>query len=164
MAKVIYPLQQVLEVKERRVSEAEKVVKEKKEALETEQKKLEERETERDKVKSHYNDKLAQLRQILDEGTTSPKIQQTKAYIKIVAEKLVVEEKKVSDQKEQVKTAQKNLDQAVENLRLKRQEVDKLLIHKKDWQKMMDKEMQIIEGNEQDEMGFIIHLTNTRKK
>ncbi len=164
MAKPIYPLEQVLEVKQRRVSDAEKIVVEKKEALQKEEKKLADIEAERDKVKNHYQDKLTQFRVMLDGGTTSPKIQQTKAYIKIVAEKLVVEEKKVKDQKEQVKTAQKNLDQAIEHLRIKRQEVDKLLIHKKDWQKMIQKELDIIEGNEQDEMGFLVHLSNTRKK
>lgn len=163
MSKIIYPLKQVLEVKERRVDEAEKVVKEKQEALKKEETKLAECEAARDKVKSHYQDKLQQFRQMLDEGTTSPKIQQTKAYIKIVEEKLKVEEKKVKDQQEQVKIAKKNLDQAIEHLRIKRQEVDKLLIHKKDWERMMRKELEIIEGREQDELGFLTHLSNSRK-
>lgn len=163
MKKEVYPLAQVLEVKQRRVEEAEKVVKEKQLALKKEEEKLAEREAERDKVKQHYQDKLTQLRQILDEGTTSPKIQQMKDYLKVVDEKLKVEEKKVKDQQEQVKAAQKNLDQAMEQLRIKRQEVDKLLIHQKDWERTMRRELEIEEGREQDELGFLVHLSNARK-
>jgi len=161
---IIYPLKQVLEVKQRRVEDAEKVVKEKKLALEKEQKKLEEREAERDKIKKHQIDKLTQLRETMDHETTSPKIQQMKVYLKIVDEKLKVEEKKVKDQKEQVILAEKNLEQAKQELRIKRQEVDKLVMHQKDWEKEMRRELALIEGREQDEIGSIIHLTRHRKK
>lgn len=161
---IVYPLKQVIEVKQRRVTEAEKVVLEKKQALEKEQEKLAQREAERDKVKTHKVDKLKQLRNTLDEGTTSPKIQQMKAYLKVVDEKLKIEEKKVKDQQEQVKIAEKNLEQAQEELRKKRQEVDKLLTHKKDWEKETRKELEIIEGREQDELGSIIYVSHHHKK
>lgn len=163
MSKIVYPLKQVIDVKQKRVDEAEKVVREKQLALEKEKEKLAQREAERDKVKKHHKDKLDQLRETIDEGTTSPKIIQMKAYIKVVDEKLVIEEKKVKDQQEQVNLAQKNLDQAKEELRIKRQEVDKLLSHKKDWEKEMRKELEIIEGREQDELGSIIYVSNHRR-
>lgn len=163
MKKAIYPLAEVLEVKQRRVEEAEKVVKEKQLALQKEEQKLADYEAEKKKVKDHYQDKLTKLRQILDEGTTSPTIQQSKAYLKVVDEKLKIEEKKVKDQTEQVRIAQKNLDEAIEQLRLKRQEVDKLLIHRQDWERMIRKELEIMEGREQDELGFLVHLSNSRK-
>lgn len=161
--KIIYPLKQVIEVKQKRVEDAEKVVKEKQMALDKEKQKLAEREAERDKVKEHKQDKLKQLRDTMDQGTTSPKIQQMKAYLKIVEEKLKVEEKKVKDQKEQVVIAEKNLEQAKLDLQRKRQEVDKLLTHQKDWIKEMRKEQEIIEGREQDELGSIIHTVHQRK-
>lgn len=157
--KAAYPLKQVIEVKQRRVEDAEKVVLEKRQALEKEKEKLAQREAERDKVKHHKQDKLQQLRDTLDHGTTSPKVQQMKAYLKVVEEKLRVEEKKVADQKEQVKVAEKNLEQAQEDLRKKRQEVDKLLTHQKDWEKEMRKELDIIEGREQDELGSVIYIS-----
>lgn len=160
---IVYPLKQIIEVKQKRVEDAEKIVKEKQAALEAEQEKLRQREAERDKVKKHYQDKLNQLREILDSETTSPKILQMKVYIKIVDEKLKIEEKKVKDQQEQVNAAQKNLDQAKENLRIKRQEVDKLLSHKKDWEKEKRKELEIIEGREQDELGSMIYTTHKRR-
>lgn len=162
--KTIYPLLQILEVKQKRVEDAEKVVKEKQELLDKEKEKLAEREKERDKVKTHKHDKLEQLRATLDEGTTSPKIQQMKQYLKVVDEKLVVEEKKVKDQQTQVETANKNLEQAKEDLRVKRQEVDKLQFHRKDWEKEMKKALEILEGREEDELGSVIHSSNLRKK
>lgn len=162
--KNVYPLKQIIEVKQKRVEDAEKVVKDKLLLLEKEQQKLAEREAERDKVKTHQQDKLQQLRDTMDAGSTSPKLQQMKVYLKIVDEKLKVEEKKVSDQKEQVTIAEKNLEQAKQDLAHKRQEVDKLMTHKKDWEKEMKKALEIIEGREQDELGAIIHSSQQRKK
>jgi hypothetical protein len=163
MAAIEYPLKQIIEVKQRRVEEAEKVVREKQVALEKEQEKLAQRQAERDKVKNHQLEKLTQLRFTLDHEMTSPKVQQMKVYLKVVEEKLKVEEKKVKDQQDQVTLAEKNLEAAKENLRVKRQEVDKLLNHKKDWEKEMNKEQQIIEGREQDELGSVIYVSNKRR-
>lgn len=163
MAKAIYPLAQIIDVKKRRVDEAEKVVLEKRKALESELEKLKEREKQRDEVKEHKKAKIKQMRDEMDGGTTSDKILQMKAYLKVVEEKLRVEEKKVVDQKAQVKTAEQNLENAITELKRKRQEVDKLLTHKKDWVAEMRKEEEVIEGREQDEIGSVVYLTNRRK-
>lgn len=164
MAKQVYPLAEVLQVKKRRVENAEQVVKEKKILLEKEQEKLRQREAEREKVKNHYNAKLFQMREEMDMGTTSPKIQQMKVYLKIVKENLVVEDKKVKDQEAQVETAKKNLELAKEDLNRKRQEVEKFETHKVDWKKEMQKEMEILEGREMDELGTVIFIGNTKKR
>jgi flagellar biosynthesis chaperone FliJ len=161
---IAYPLKEIIEVKQKRVEDAEAVVKEKLLALEKEQQILAQKEAERDKAVKHYNDKLKQMRDELDHGTTSPKIQQMKAYLKVAKERMAAEEKKVSDQKKQVEIAEKNLEIAKDDLRLKRQEVDKLLSHRKDWLKEMRKEQEIIEGREQDELGTTIYTTNSRRK
>lgn len=163
MSKSVYPLKEIIDVKQKRVEAAEIVVKEKKIALEKEQQKLAEREAERDKVKEHRQDKLQQLRDTMDHASTSPKIQQMKVYLKLVDEKLKVEEKKVKDQKEQVATAEQNLTQAKLELQRKRQEVDKLLIHQKDWEKEKKRELELIEEREQDELGTTIHTIQHRK-
>ena len=162
MSKIDYPLKQIIEVKQKRVEDAEKVVLEKLKALEKEQQKLAERQAERNKVKEHKDDKLKQLRETMDQASTSPKIQQMKVYLKVVDEKLKVEDKKVKDQKEQVAVAEQNLNQAKQDLFRKRQEVDKLLTHQKDWEKEKRRELEIIEGREQDELGSIIHTIQQR--
>lgn len=163
MTALVYPLAEVISVKKRRVQEAEKVLKQKKEALEKEQKILEEKKAERDKVVQHHTDKLVQLRAELDHGTTSDKVQQMKAYLKVVQIKVQEEEKKVKDQEQQVEIAQRNVEQAKQDLDRKQLEVDKLNNHKADWTKEMRKELEIIEGREQDEIGSIIYSTRKRR-
>lgn len=160
----VYPLKQVLEIKHRRVEEAEKVLKEKQRLLEKEEEKLKQVEAERDKVLKHQQDKLEQLRNEMSHTTTSPKIQQMKVYLKVVAEKLEAEEKKVKAQKEQVKIAEKNVEEAKKELDRKRMEVDKLTSHQKDWEKEMKRELEIIEGREQDDLGSTIYLNKLQTK
>lgn len=159
-----YPLAQVLEIKQKRVEAAEKVVSEKLMILQKEQKKLEEREAEKEKVKHHKEEKLQQLREILDRESTSPKIQQMKSYLKVVDEKLRIEEKKVADQKKVVEKAEKDLEQAKEDLRHKRVEVDKISMHKKDWEKGIKKEMEAQESKETDELGSLTHSMQKKQR
>lgn len=164
MAKIVYPLAQVLVIKKRRVDEAEKVVQEKKKLLNQEEKRLKKAEAERDEVKEHHNAKLQQLRDELDQGTTTNKIQQMKDYLKIVQEKLRVEEKKVEEQKKQVEKAKKNLEDARKVLQEKRQELDKLETHKEEWEKKKRKELLHEEAKRLDEVGSLTYLSNRRRK
>jgi len=154
-----YPLEEVLDVKHRRVETAELVLKEKCRLLEIEKEKLKEREAERDKVKKHRQEKLDQLRRSLDEGTTSDKIDQAKLYIEVVQDRLAMEEKKVKDQEKQVELAEKNVEIARNELKDKERERDKLITHKKEWTKEMKKEQQVIATREEDEIGTTMFLT-----
>lgn len=164
MTALVYPLAQVLNIKKKRVEAAELIVQEKKKALEAEQEKLKQREAERDKVQKHRKEKLDQLREELDGGTTTDVVQQMKAYIKVVDERVKIEIKKVNEQKEQVKIAEKNLEAAQEDLRKKRIEVDKLETHRKDWEKEMKLEQTRSEEKEMDEVGNVIHMVHMREK
>lgn len=158
-----YPLAQVLEVKLRRLSDAEKVVAECKKALELEEVKLRQLEEQRNKARQHYREKLDQFRRILDEGTTTDKIQQAKVYIKLTEEKLRVEQEKVAQQMTEVATARQNLARAREVWKEQQKEVDKLQKHREEWTKVMLLELQLSESKEQDELGNIMHLSNQRK-
>ena len=159
----VYPLLEVVSIKKRRVEVQEKLVKEKKIKLEQEIEKLKTRESERDKVLKHHNDKLDQLRHELDTGTTTDKIKMMKVYLKEVKEKLKIEEKKVKEQKDQVELARKDLDVAEKELKKRRQDVDKLNIHRTDWEKEAKIEIEIKELAEQDEMGTVIFLKKMRE-
>lgn len=163
MAQIAYPLAEVVVVKKRRVEAAEKVLKEKLELLRKEQEILDQRKAERDKVVRHHDDKLAQLRNELDHATTSPKVQQMKAYLKIVKEKVVIENKKVTDQEAQVAVAEKNVEIAREEVNRKRLEVDKMEAHRKDWELEMRKELEVIAGREQDELGSVVFNMRQRQ-
>lgn len=154
-----YPLLEVMQVKRRRVEDAEKNVQEKQKLLVIEQDKLKEREKERDKVKQHYQDKLNQLRHEFDVGTTSAKIDQIKVYLKVVQERLAIEEKKVRDQKQQVELAEKNLAIAKNQLKDRQKEEDKIALHKKEWSKETKKELDMQESRFEDELGSTIFLS-----
>jgi flagellar biosynthesis chaperone FliJ len=162
--KPTYPLQQVLEVKRRRVEEAEKIVKQRQKELEREEKKLRDLQRERDKVRTHRDDKLAQLRHALDTGTTAPKARQMKQYLDLVKERLIAEEKKVVEQEKQVAQARRNLEEARALLRKRRLEVDKLQTHQQDWEKQTAKELRIQEGRAEAELGSVMHAHKKRHK
>lgn len=164
MDKKKYPLHQVLQVKKKRVDDAEKLLKQRKEELKKEQEILKKKEEERDKVARHLQDKYDQLNQEFDKGTTSDKVQMMKRYIKIVHENLKTEEEKVAKQKEQVDLAEKAVDVARQDLQKKRQEVDKLRIHRKEWIKIAKKEFQLAEAAEQDEVGNVLFLSNRMRR
>ncbi|MBS0623312.1 MAG: type III secretion T3S chaperone [Verrucomicrobia bacterium] len=162
--KIQYPLQQILAVKKDRVEKAEKVVEEKKRALEVEQEKLKRVTAERDEIFRHKQDKLIQIREAFDKGTTSDKILQMKAYVKIVEGKLQQAEQKVAQQTQQVKQAEQALAAAKEDLRARRMEEEKIRIHKEEWEKEALKELEQQENKEYDEIGQLIHESQKRKK
>lgn len=164
MGKANYPLQQVYEIKQDRVQKAEKLVEEKKQALLREEEKLKKVEKERDTVKKHYDDKVLQLRQSFDEGTTSEGILQKKTYIKVVEVKLLAEEKKVQEQKNQVKVALKNLEEAKEQLKARRLEEEKIKLHKELWEKEEKARVAHEESKEQEEIGQAMYEGNKRRK
>ena len=159
-----YPLEPVLSIKKDRVDRAEKVVKEKRRLLEIEQEKLRELEAARDKEKNHYMQKIQQLRELLDEGTTSDAILQRKAYIKVVAIQLAEEEDKVNKQKENVLAAAKELEKAEVELAKRRKEEEKTRLHKEEWMKEALKEEEREIEKEQDEMGQLLHQLRKTKQ
>ncbi len=160
-----YPLLEVLQVKIRRVEEAEKVVKEKLKALEQEKEKLKAREAERDKVLEHLKAKVQQMREEFDHGTTSDKIDQAKVYIKVVQERLKVEEKKVKDQQQQVEVAEKNVEIAKNQLKARQKEQEKIEQHRTEWEKETMKELEVLEVREEDDVGSTMFLSKyTQKK
>ena len=162
--KPVYPLEDVLKVKIKRVEDAERALAQRRLELEQEKERLKEREQERDKVQNHMNDKLAQFRRELDSGTNTAKIVQMKDYMKVVKERLVAEEKKVADQKEKVKVAEKRVEDAKAELVLKQKEVDKLKEHRENWMKGMEKELEQVEAKEHDELGNIVYVLQQKKK
>lgn len=159
-----YPLEQLAIIKQKKLDEAEQLLRDKRAALLVEEKKLTKVEKERDEVKKHKLDKLTQLRSAMDEGERADKIEQGRHYLKLVDEKLILAEKKVEAQKEQVKKAQ----HAVETARLemiKRQKaVEKFKEHKELWKKEMRQEQEKKEGAEADEMGTSQFISRRKRE
>lgn len=152
-----YPLEQIAIIKQKKLDEAEKVLREKKLALEKEQEKLLEVEKQRDEVKSHRLAKLTQLREKMDAGDPSDKIQQMRYYMKVVDEKLKVKELKVKEHLKLVEAAKNQVEIARANLIKKQQDVEKMQMHRKEWEKEMKAIAEQKEGIESDEMGAGMH-------
>lgn len=159
-----YPLEQVVQIKQKRLEEAEKVLEEKRAALAKEQEKLEEVEKERDKVLDHRKAKLAQLRQKMDEGTPPAKITQMKQYLKVVDEELKQKEHKVKEQKKVVEQAEKAVEVARQDYYKKQKDIEKLKMHRKEWDEEMRSVMEHKEAIETDEMGNAMHTSKKKHK
>lgn len=84
-----------------------------------------------------------------------------KAYLKVVDEKLKAKEQKVKEQQKHVETAQKQVEQARQDFLKKQQDVEKLRIHREEWEKEMRQLLEHLEGVESDELGSAMHA---RKK
>ncbi|MGC1877749.1 MAG: type III secretion T3S chaperone [Rhabdochlamydiaceae bacterium] len=152
-----YPLEQITVIKQKKLDEAEKVLREKKKALEREQEKLISVEKERNEVKDHRFAKLTQLREKMDEGAPSDKIQQMRYYLKVVDEKLKAKELKVKEQQKVVEAAKQQVEIARTDLIKKQQDVEKMATHRKEWEKEMKAVAEQKEGVETDEMGAVLH-------
>lgn len=164
MTKEKYPLEQLVLIKKRRLEEAEKALKEAKERLEAakaEQKRLEE---ERDKTKLHREDKLSELRNKMDEGESTDKIIAMKEYLKTVDVELVKKEEAVKAQEKKVQTAEEEVEAARQNMLRKQSDLEKMNMHRKDWEKEMRIEERRAEDQEADELGSAMHSKKKREE
>ncbi len=158
MKKPKYPLEQVDLIKKKRLEEAEKILKEKKKILENEEEKLVAAKKKRDDVKAHKNTKIRKYMDEVMEGTTSDKIQMHEKYIKeVVNKELQEEEKKVKTQRDAVTKAETELEKAREDRLKKNQDVEKLKLHRVEWEKEVRIEMDRAEGAINDELGANVH-------
>ena len=153
-----YPLEQIAEIKRKRLEEAEKVLKEKKRLHEVELEKLKKAQEKCDLVKKHKKEKLQKFYADFDIGTTSDKIITHERYLKkVVDEELKAEEKKVADQTKVVKKAEEEVEKASKERLKKSQDVEKLKLHKNEWDILAQKEAMKVEAGENDELGSNIH-------
>ncbi|NGX34007.1 MAG: hypothetical protein K1060chlam1_00352 [Candidatus Anoxychlamydiales bacterium] len=164
MDAINYPLEDLVKIKQKRFEQAINLVEEKKHLLKREEDILTKVKKARDKVLKHKEDKLSQLREALDKGERTDKIMQKKAYLEVVKEDLEIENKKVKDQQKNVLAAEEELEKARQNLKEKQKDIEKLKIHRKQW----EKEMRYIEGRKeqliQDEIGSVKHIMKKKLK
>ena len=141
MKKEKYPLAELVQIKQKRLEEAEKILKEKRQALAREEEKMVKVQAERDKVKGHQEAKLSQLREEMDKGSPSLKIQQMKQYLKLVMENLKTQDAKVKEQKKQVDAAILQVEAARREYLQRQTDIEKLGIHHKEWDKEISAEI-----------------------
>jgi hypothetical protein len=163
MKPLTYPLEQLMTIKQNRFDQAVKTLEAKKLLLEQAKQKLAAAEKERNDVLGHKTAKLAQLRESLDAGTTTDKIQQMKVYLKLVDERLVEKEKRVVEAQKGVDVAQKQVEAATQEVFQKKKDLEKLEMHKEEWEKEMRYWTEKQAGAEQDEQGSATHTMRKRE-
>jgi hypothetical protein len=159
-----YPLEQLMLIKERRLEESEKRLKEKKQILEKEQTKLKSLEAEAQQVHDHKQEKIKQLDEEMDQGTDSLKLDIAYKYLKIVQEQLVQKKKKVLEQDKVVKAAHQQVEIARQEMIKKQREVEKLSIHRDEWKKEVMKELEYKEALDGDETGSAKYISLKKAK
>lgn len=159
-----YPLEQVISIKKNRFDQAIKTLEVKKEILEKAYERLYELTQEWEEVKTHKQEKLDQLRDALDSGTTSDKVQQMKAYLKVVDERVAEKKKKVDAGQKTVDAAQTQVDLATDDLFQKKKDLEKLELHKKEWTKVAAYELERKEEAEHDEQGSAGYSRSQKEK
>jgi len=159
-----YPLEQLMTIKKNRYDQAVKMLEEKKALLIQEQERLKEEEARRDKVLKHKNDKLTQMREEMDQGTTSDKIKQMKRYLEVVDEDMTKAQKKVDDQTQKVEVAENQVEAARAELFAREKDLEKLKTHKKEWEKEVKYWSEKKEASAQDELGASTFVQRKIKK
>jgi len=159
-----YPLEQLMLIKKNRFDQALKTLEEKKALLEKAYEKLYDVTQERDKALQHKRDKLQQLRDALDAGSPMDKVQQMKAYMKVVDEKLVEKEKRVVEQQKQVDLAQKQVDLATDEMFQRKKDLEKLEMHKAEWEKEVKYWSEQKEAAVHDEQGSATYMLQKQEK
>ncbi len=159
-----YPLEQLIAVKKTRFDTAVKVLEEKKNLLEKAYEKLYDATQEETRVLEHKTEKLAQLRQELDIETTTEKVQRAKVYLKIVNDDLAQKQKKTKECQKQVDAAQKQVDAATETLFQRKKDLEKLEIHKKEWEIESGVVLRAQEGSLQDEQGSSVYFLRRKEE
>lgn len=165
MGKEEYPLEQIATIKDKRLEEAEKVLRDKKAKCEEEKKRLQTFEEKRDEVKKHRQEKIRKHIEEMEQGTTSREIEIHQRYIQqVVDEELKEAEKKVNAQQKIVITAEEEVEKARKDYLKKTQDVEKIKLHRKEWTK--DAKMQEVrdESLETDELGANIHSRKRHTK
>jgi flagellar biosynthesis chaperone FliJ len=159
-----YPLEQLAIIKQKRLEEAERALREKKELLAQAEEKLAKVIAARDQVLKHKEDKITQLRAGLDEGLPANKIEVMRNYLKVVDEDLLKKEKQVELQKKKVTEAEEEVEKAREMMVQRQKEVEKLVQYRKEWENEMRVEEEREEGILGDEIGTARFIRDKRMR
>ena len=165
MKKKEYPLKEIIEIKKRRLEEAEKILRQKQDALVEAEKNLTEKKkllNASEKVKLEMIEKHYKK---IENGTTADVMERHNHYIQeVINVKIAEEKKKVEAQKKVVQEAHVALDKARAERLEKHKDLEKIHTHEKEWSKEAKKELEIFEAIVEDEIGTIIHGKQSRKK
>lgn len=159
-----YRLQVLLTLKERAKRQAEIDLARAIKKLEEEKKKLEELEDEKKKLLERIESERQEMREKVGGGEALVKDPQVHLnFIRKLKEDLEELERKIEDQKEQVRLAERGVQRARSDYILAAQEMDVMQKHKELWEKKLRKELNAADNKMMNELGNVIHQMNKGK-
>ena len=158
-----YPLEQLEMIKKKRLEEAERALAAAKELLEKEEATLKEKEKVLELARKHLAEKNEQIRTEISRGTTSNKIEQANYYLGVVEEDVEKKNKKVKEQQKVVDEAREAVEVARKELLKKQQDVEKMRLHRKEWEHEMLLIEKQQEGIQNDELGSAMHILRKKR-
>lgn len=156
-----YRLQVLLVIKERAKRQREIELAKALKQLEEERKKLKELVEEKIKIEERIKQEQQEMREKVASGHALMKDPQVHLdFIRKLKEDLEALERKIEEQKEEIKRAEKKVQRCRANYILAAQELNTMEKHKELWQKKLNNELSMAENKLMNELGNVIHQMN----
>lgn len=152
-----YPLEEICKVKEERKNRAARVVQEKQRILDAEEQKLQQLQAEYQQQIDYKTNRINDLMDMRDRGEITPSYyKQMMLFTIVLDEKIMTAYKYIEQQRVVIQKAQKAVNDAKAELKLREIEVDKIKEHKKEWVEEEKKRVDEIIEDELDEIGALM--------
>lgn len=159
-----YPLHQIDIIKKKRLDQAERALREKREEERVVQEKYDRAKQDRQKALEARDNKLNLLREKMDEGAPSAKIETIRVYLKIVDETFQQKHQIYETFADKLRGAQEATEAARQEVIQRQKDQEKMQEHRKQW----DKEMRAFDEQEEakltDDMGTVRFIKDKQKK
>lgn len=147
-----YRLQPVLDKREKKKKDAEKILAAARAEVERQKQVLKQREEDVEKAIQKKDKYTADFMTKMQAGMDSGKITASKAFIEVLKQNIVTAQKKVEEQKKVVETAEQKVQIAVAGVAEATKEMKVIEKHKENWQDAVRKEIEEKEDKEQEEV------------
>ncbi len=159
-----YRLQVLLVIKERAKRAAEIALAKAFKKLEEEKQKLKELEDEKLKLEERIEHEFSEMRAKVNSGDAKMKDPQVHLnFIRKLKEDLEELDKRIEDQKEQIRLAEKHVQRCRADYMLAAQEMDVMKKHKELWEKKLQNQLNATDNKMMNELGNVIHQMNKMK-
>lgn len=156
-----YRLQVLIVIKQRAKKACEIALAKAIKKLEEERKTLERLEEEKKQMEKRIEEEKSEMRVKVATGSAIMKDPQMHLnFIRKLTEDLAAQERKIEEQKEQIKRAEKQVQRCRSNYILAAQELNTMEQHKELWTKKMQKALSAAEDKQMNELGNVIHQMN----
>jgi flagellar export protein FliJ len=147
-----YRLQPVLDKREKKKKDAEKILADARAEVERQKQILKQREEDIEKAVQKKDKYTADLRTKMDAGMETGKITAGKAFIEVLKQNIVTAQEKAEEQRKVVESAEQKVQAAVAGVAEATKEMKVIEKHKENWQDVVRKEIEEKEDKEQEEV------------